>query len=114
MLTQARKKPEIFSHLSDDAYYFDVTFLGSQCAHVAVEHNGDVGYIHIEVAKWTRDFGKTIVQDFLELKDFLVQHGIHKLVATNENLEDEVRWAKFIELFGFPEPDTVLVSMREI
>lgn len=116
MLNKLSFRPGVFDYLPDcqDNLYFEVTAEDLHCAFVAVQVVLDTGHIHIQVPKWTKIAGKMIVQDFQKLKEILIRMGVKTLVASNENIEDEERWTKFIELFGFPAPDKILVSTREI
>lgn len=115
-MIRAIKKPDKhFDHLGDGKSWtwFVVYYNDTVCAYVGVEVVGSLAAIHVKVFKWNHNVLKVWREDWAFVKNFCKTRGANTMVASNTDMEDTV-WPKFIEMFGFPSPQKVLISNQEI
>lgn len=115
---QLRRCPKVFQvrrgNLGDTVHYLSVLAGRNTVAYLAIAVSGDVANIHIEVPKWSKLVGVTLIEAWEPVKDWMRFWGCSHVVAANDNIQDELRWGKFIALFGFLKPQHVLYSEQEL
>ena len=75
-------------------------------------------YVHFTVEKWSHKV-LTMIRHDLEsnVTPFVKDRGYNQIIATfNKNTGDGnvKKWAKFIKLVGFPEPEPTYISILEV
>ena len=69
--------------------------------------------IHTEITRWSHKVARSLIEDWKEIKEICRFGGATQAIASNDDMQDD-RWFKFIRLFGFPEPQPVLISKQEL
>ena len=69
--------------------------------------------IHTEITRWSHKIARSLKEDWKEIKEMCIREGATQAIASNDDIEYD-RWPKFIRLFGFPEPQPVLMSKQEL
>ena len=116
MITKLSSKPEVFNHLEGEHLWFRLGFDTCSCqyAYVALQFKHDEGLIHVEVTRWTPSVVTQAKKDWEGILEICKENGCRLLVAANPSSEHFREWTKFIGMFGFPEPQLIMISQREI
>lgn len=114
MVKRLTKKPEgYFKGSADNFMWFGLYYKKEVYAYAAIEILGNFASVHTEMIKWSHRIARTMKIDWEEIKFICRSLGTVEMIASNNDVDDK-RWAKFIRLFGFPEPKPILVSRQEI
>jgi len=114
MIIQATEKPKgYFTKLPDHYLWFDLFDEHGTYAYVGIEIIDIWASFHTHIIRWSHCIAKSLKLDWEELVFLCKEKGVKIAVASNEDMND-TRWPKFIKLFGFPEPQTVLISKQEL
>ena len=116
MLTKLSSRPEVFNHLDNKHLWFKLCFDNCACeyGYMALFFKHDEGLIHIEITRWSISVVRQAKKDWKKVTELCKHNGCKTLIGVNPNPEDKIRWGKFLKLFGFPSPKTVMVSQLEI
>ena len=106
-------RPDEFNHLSDDLICFTFKDAKGPYMHVGLEIRGEYGAVHVTVKRWSHNIVKQVRVDWSTLVAFMKGRGVTKIVASHEDITD-IKWPKFINLFGFPKPNPVMMSILEV
>lgn len=90
--------------------HYVVKHHGVDCAELVLEIVKPQATIHFDVQRWNRKVAVTILEDWEEIKEILKNEGVKNILVTYMDIKKEKKWAKFIQLFGFPEPRHILIS----
>jgi len=114
MVKRLDKKPDgYFTKLPDHYMWFELYYKSELYCYVGIEIISIWASFHTHVMKWNHNIAKTLFADWHTLKKICKGLGVTQLIASNENLEDK-RWPKFIKMFGFSEPQAILISKQEL
>lgn len=114
MIKQLDKKPKgLFQKLPDHYMWFELHDESKAYAYVGIEIIDIWAALHLHILQWNHNILRSILQDWIEIKGICKQFGAKQLVASNDDVHDK-KWFKFIRLFGFPEPQHVLISKQRI
>jgi hypothetical protein len=115
MIRRLEQKPEgKFEKLPNHYMWFDFCNEDGTYAYVGVEIISIWASFHTEVIRWNHNIAKIFKKDWGNLKILAKSRGAKIAIASNENVDDIKRWTKFIKLFGFPKPKTILMSEQEL
>jgi len=115
MVKSLPNKPDgYFEGVNNDTFlWFEFSYKKEPYAYIAIEVIGTFASAHTEMMKWSHNIAKTMRTDWEEIKSICRSLGVKEVVASNNDVNDK-RWPKFIRLFGFDEPNPILVSRQEI
>ena len=108
------QKPSQFKHLKNSVYCYEFSDFNGIYGYLGAEIIGPHCACHVAVLKWSHNIAKHMGSDWLTFIDqYLRPKGVKKITATFPNTTDRT-WPKFIKMFGFPEPQKVMISTMEI
>lgn len=113
MVNKLNEKPkEYLKDIKDDCIYFELVYKDSPYAYFAFQLFKDTTVLHNEVIVWNHNVAKQAQADFKYILDFLKKIGMKQVIALYPSIDK--KWIKFIKMFGFPEPEHLLKSVKEI
>ncbi len=118
MLKFLTEKPKgHFEDLPDDQGFIWLEgFTGGEqvYSYIALQIVGVHAGLHVEIVEFSHKIMKVMELDHAYLIGILNGFGVKNITASNKNLEDEDRWAKFIKRLGYPPPEKVMISTINI
>jgi len=108
-MIQETESPDCMGEASPTKTYFALSDDKGVFAYLCVDKRHNQALIHLKMLRWSALIRKEMEQDWNEVLMFCIKNGINSLAAVNDDYKDK-RWAKFIGIFGFPEPTTYAVS----
>ena len=114
MIIEHALRPLALSHLRDHDYvYFEIRDAeDGTYAWLACWFKGDEAQLHVQVTKWTRRTYKKMQQDWDDFLVYCDRRGCRLINAAGD--VDDVKLAKFMRLFGFPDPQKIIYSTMEV
>ena len=114
MVKQLSVKPEgYFTKLPNHYMWFELYHKSEIYCYIGIEIIGMWASLHTHIIRWNHNTVKTLLKDWETLKHICRELGATQAVASNEDLKDK-RWPKFIRMFGFAEPQAILISKQEL
>lgn len=113
MVIKLVEKPEgQLKDVNDKCIYFEFTYKDNPYAYFAFQLFDESAIIHNDVVKWNHNIAKQAQIDFKYVLGFLKAIGMKKVIALYPGIDK--KWIKFIKMFGFPEPEHLLSSTKEL
>jgi hypothetical protein len=118
MLEYIDYKPKCLEYIKDDMICFKSSYSVNSKAsqvymYIGIQIFNEKCSLHIDVSRWNHKAYREILYDWECLKKYLIKQGIKKAIASFAEIESK-NWPKFIKLFGFPEPNQILISEQEL
>ena len=113
MIKRCEKPEGYFTNLPNHYMWFELYYKDEIYCYAGIEIVDIRASFHTHVLKWNHNIAKQILYDWEDLKFIVKSFGATQAIASNENLED-TRWPKFIKMFGFSEPQKILISIQEL
>ena len=108
------EKPECFNQLEGDFIYFE-GYCDFPYVYGAVSFNGKIGYLHLEVIKWSHNILKRMIVDWDIFKNIIKKNGVKHLIITKKGTLSENRgYVKFLSKMGLSSPQEILIGEYEI
>jgi hypothetical protein len=107
------KPAKVFDHLDDHHMWIQGHDGNGPYGYVAIKFEGDKAVIHLELVRWAKCIMYRLLVDWEAILNTCRLKGAKTLVAANYNYTDP-RWPKLIRHFGFPEPEIMALSHREV
>jgi hypothetical protein len=115
IIRECDENPVRFESLwSEDYRYLDIFHNEQICGQLAFMITGDKCIFHLEVDSWTPGIAKTMIKAFnREFLPGLKEIGVAKIITMKPGIED-IKWFKFLKVFGFKQPINYMYTERMI
>ncbi len=105
-----------FNDIDESIYdFYEGVFHGETYGYLAISNLPDPeAVVHFVFNRFKPGSFKQSVIDWFELLKIIKKRGIKRVHAINHNINDAGKWAKFIQLYGFNEPQVLMMSTMEV
>ena len=116
MIRELTHKPEIFEHLHNDHFFYQLYDECGVYGYAAL----DFTYLpdcvlHLEVTRFNGGvFVNMTDSDWSEAKVIMRRFGANRVVVNHASDHKDRLWSKFVRKFGFSEPVKYITAYQEI